>query len=715
MIDEFFSSSWYKVADLKPKLRNHVEIHRHQYRDELWYLLQDHAQEQSHLFSPESYFIIGMMNGNRTIQEIWDNLLTKLGDDCPTQDEVIQLFSQLHMSDVLQCHISPDVEELEKRYHKLKKKETLQRFLNPMAVKLPLFDPDRFLNWITPKLSIIPNSFIIFIYTLTLFSALVLGGIHWDELTEGVADRVLAPQNLLLLWFTFPLVKIMHEFGHGLAVKKWGGEVHEIGILFLVMMPVPYVNANASSAFRSKHKRMLVGATGMLIELFIASIALFFWILIEPSTLRAVLFNIMVIASVSTVLFNGNPLLRFDGYYILMDLLEIPNLASRSIKFLGYIAKKYLLGLHHTNTQENSFSIKSWLSFYGLASFLYRLFVAFVIIGFIASKFFVIGIILALWAFVLMVLFPLYKMMAFLIFNSQVQKQRLTTFLKSGAIVCLLGYLVFFLPIPYFTTSEGIIWVPDDAFVRTQHEGFIDQVIVAPGTTVKEGMTLLTLSNPTLKKRKKILEANIAELDARYFYLHETDYIEAIAALNEKQSVIKELDQIEIRLLDLNIKSRTKGIFILPDADDLPGRYLHRGDQIGYVLNNNSLKIRTIISQMNVDLVRNQSQEIVARLVHHIDTPLHASLFREIPQATDDLPSPALTRSGGGEIANNPGDDKGTKAFNKYFQFELLLHNKMPIDYFGERVYIRFRYADTPIWDQAYRKLKQYFLSLFNN
>ena len=155
-------------------------------------------------------------------------------------------------------------------------------------------------------------------------TAVLLAAIHWHDLTEDFMDRVLVPHNLLLLWLVFPVLKTLHEFGHAFATKVYGGEVHEMGVLLLVFTPCPYVDASAASAFRTKWHRIIVGAAGMIVELFLASLALFVWLNVEPGVVRAVTYNVMVIAGISTVLFNGNPLLRYDGYYIFADYLEIP-------------------------------------------------------------------------------------------------------------------------------------------------------------------------------------------------------------------------------------------------------------------------------------------------------------------------------------------------------------------------------------------------------
>jgi len=130
-------------------------------------------------------------------------------------------------------------------------------------------------------------------------------------------------------------VKALHELGHAYALKHWGGEVHELGLMFLVFLPVPYVDATGSASFGQKWQRALVGAAGIIVELLLSAIALFIWLNAEEGLVRAFAFNVMVIGGVSTVFFNGNPLLRFDGYYILSDLVEIPNLGDRSKRYLG--------------------------------------------------------------------------------------------------------------------------------------------------------------------------------------------------------------------------------------------------------------------------------------------------------------------------------------------------------------------------------------------
>ena len=241
-----------------------------------------------------------------------------------------------------------------------------------------------------------------------------------------------------------------------------------MGLTLLVFVPIPYVDASAAAAIRSKHRRMLVSAAGMMVELFLAAIALFVWLNVEPGLLRLAAFNIMLIGGVSTLLFNGNPLLRFDAYYILKDAIEIPNLASRSSRYITFLAKHYLLALPSESPATRA-GERGWLLFYGVASTLYRLLVTFGIILFIAGKFFVIGVLLAVWAAVMQIVVPAVKIMSFVLFNRALDQRRVRAVAVSTALLGALSAIVFLAPMPSATHAEGVLSLPEQARVQAWH------------------------------------------------------------------------------------------------------------------------------------------------------------------------------------------------------------------------------------------------------
>ena len=218
--------------------------------------------------------------------------------------------------------------------------------------------------------------------------------INLDALGSQSA-QLFTQQNLLLMAVLYPIVKAIHELGHAYAAKRWGGEVHEIGIMLLVFFPIPYVDASSSGLFSNKFARMTVGGAGIMVELGLAAIATLLWAASEPGIAQAAFYNVMVLCGVSTLLFNGNPLLKFDAYYVLADWWEEPNLQKVANGQLGYLIKKHLLRLPRATGLNRSVKQNSKLVSYSVLSYLYRTFIMFTIAVFVATQFFFVGVIMA--------------------------------------------------------------------------------------------------------------------------------------------------------------------------------------------------------------------------------------------------------------------------------------------------------------------------------
>ena len=149
------------------------------------------------------------------------------------------------------------------------------------------------------------------------------------DASGALMSRFFSLNNIALIWVTTILIKSIHELGHGLTCKHFGGEVHEVGVMLLVFTPYFFVNVSDSWVMPDRNKRILISAAGIYVELVLASLATLLWAVVQPGALQQELWNIMVIASVSTLIFNANPLMRFDGYYIMTDWIEVPNLSTQ--------------------------------------------------------------------------------------------------------------------------------------------------------------------------------------------------------------------------------------------------------------------------------------------------------------------------------------------------------------------------------------------------
>jgi len=706
-----FSQSWHRVAQLRPRIRPHAQIHRHHYRGQRWYVLQDHATGAFHRFQPSAHFVIGLMNGERTVDEIWQASLERLRDDAPTQDELIQLMAQLHSADILLCDVPPDAIELLERYHRKQSARRTQRWSSPLALRFPLVDPDRFLNRVVPFVRPVYGWLGAAVWSAVVVTAFILAITHWSELTENVSDRVLTPSNLVLLALLYPMIKLLHELGHALSTKVWGGEVHEMGIMLLVLMPIPYVDASAASAFRSRRRRVIVGAGGIIVELFLAGLAMFAWLNLQPGLLRAAAYNVMLIGGVSTLLINGNPLLRFDGYYILSDLLEIPNLAQRSQNHLSYLVDRYLFGLEDAESQATARGEGFWFTAYGIAGAIYRLFLFTAIILFIAGRFFFIGILLALWASFGLIVMPIYKAVNYVFASPKLSESRARAVLTAAGLLLAFLIIFFVVPMPSSTRAEGVIWIAEDSLVRAGTNGFIDEVLAQPGTRVREGQALITSHDPQLETRVQIIRLRVAELRAREEALRVSDQVEADIARQQMAAAQAELDRALQEQEALTLRAGRDGTLVLTRAEDLPGRFMRKGELLGYVIDLSSVTARVIVTQADVDLVRRQTESVSARLAENLnETP--ARILREVPQASDHLPSNLLGTAGGGQIAIDPRFQDGT-AMQTLFQFDIELLPEERLATVGGRVHVRFDHGKEPMARQVYRSIRQLLLRRF--
>lgn len=714
MSDALFSPSWYRVAGLKPRIRSHAAIHRHAYRGEVWFVLQDHAANRAHRFSRAAHHFIGLMDGNRTVQEIWEATHKQLGDAAPTQEDVIRLLGQLHAADALLCDVTPDAAEVFRRHQRHSRMEWRRRLWTPLALRFPLWDPDRFLERTLPAVRWLFGWPGVLLWLAVVGTGGVLMASHWTDLTEDVVDRVLAPQNLLLLWIVYPVVKALHELGHAYATKKWGGEVHEIGIMLLVLVPVPYVDASSAWGFRDKGKRMVVGAAGIAVELFLAALALFVWLAAESGAVRAVAYNVMLIGGISTLLFNGNPLLRFDGYYVLADAVEIPNLGTRANRYLGYLFQRYVLGARQADSPATAAGERAWLLGYGLAAAAYRLFIMFVIILFIAGKFFAVGVLLALWAIATQVAVPVGKSLDFLVSSPGLRRQRGRALGTTLAIVLGALVLLFAAPAPSWTRAQGVIWVPEEAQLRAGTDGFIERVLAEPGSEVVRGQPLVEASDPFLRTRVAVLEAQLRELAAQYDALITVDRVQAAMVREEMASVAANLERSRERAAQLVMKSPASGRLVVPNAADLPGRFVAKGQLVAYVIEHKPLTARVAVDQDDIALVRSRTRGVEVMLAGWDAEPLPASVRREVPGASRQLPSPALGSMGGGPYAVDPRDRNGVTALERVFQVELALPPEASSPYLGARVFVRFDHGYEPIALQVWRALRQLFLRRFD-
>ncbi|MCP4410662.1 MAG: HlyD family efflux transporter periplasmic adaptor subunit [Gammaproteobacteria bacterium] len=705
------SPDWAQVAELRPQLRQHVHTYPQVYRGERWYVLHDTSSGRHLRFNESAYAFIGRLDGELRVQEIWQIISALMGEDAPNQDEIYLILTQLFAIDALRSGLPVDAREFFKRYQRDKHLRLQKAVMSPLAIRIPLFDPDQLLNQLIPLVRPLFSWSGAVLWSVVVGFACLLALISLPALDAAINRDMLAPGNLVLMALLYVIVKLVHEFGHALTVKMWGGEVHEMGITLLVLMPVPYVDASAAWAFRDKHKRVLVGAVGILAELFLAALALLVWLIVEPGLVRDAALNVVMIGSVSTLLFNANPLLRFDGYYVFQDLAEIPNLYTRSGRYYTYLMQRYLFGLDQVRSPQTAHGERIWFSCYGLAAFLYRMVIMVTIALFLAKEYLVVGVALAAWSVTNQLLLPLVRGIRFLITGPALAGRRV----RAGAVTTLLASTVLavllFIPVSQTTRTDGVVWVPDQAQVFAETDGFVEQVLVTSGEQVDAGAPLLRMQAPLLQTRIEVFEAKRRGLEIRSNAERLQRRVQSQITREELASVEAELKLLRERSSALLVCSRVAGTVVLPEERTLQGNYLHQGQLVGYVVSPGRLIVRSVVRQAEIGLVRRKVSSVQVQLAERPGDTVEATILRQTPSSSAKLPSAALGAVGGGNIAVSNTDAGGRTAVEKVFRVDLELPVGLDVSGLGERAYVRFDHGAEPLARQWLRSGRQLLLS----
>ncbi|MCE5278440.1 MAG: PqqD family peptide modification chaperone [Planctomycetaceae bacterium] len=685
-----FSESWYRVTSLTPRLRGTVQVSRQFFRGQMWHVLQDPSSNQFFRLNEPAYMLVGLLDGKRTVEQAWKICNDKLADEAPTQGEVISLLGQLYTSNLLAAQVPPDARGLFNRHHQRVSREMRGRLSNLLFVRIPLLDPNNFLDrWAGALGGLFGPVGAVILLALVGAAAYLLAG-RGDELLSRGAG-VLETANLPLLYVSFIFIKLFHEFGHAFACKKFGlaggggGEVHAMGVMMLIFTPMPYVDASSAWALRSKFQRVIVGAAGMLVELGVAAVAAIVWAMTfspTPTPLNAIAYNVMFIAGVSTLLFNLNPLLRYDGYYILSDLLEIPNLAGRSKQYLYYLVKRYLWSVPKADNPAHSAGEKAWFLFYGPASTVYRVVVCVGILAFIADKLFFVGAILAVAAAGAWVAAPLGKFVYYLATSPELARVRGRAVAGVLLAAALLAGGLGLVRAGDTTRVEGVTEPRQMQVIYPAAEGVLQRIVATPGQNVTRGQVLAVLANPELEAQFKAHQHNRSALETQRAIARTENAAEVQVLDAMIEAMDKKIADLKGQLDSLTIKAPIDGLWVSPDLDRYEGAFLSRDRQIGVVADMDHLLIRAVAKQdvaavlMN-ELARDPGLNVEVRLQGRPDVtvggrPLGGRIEAIFKAAQENLPSAALGYAAGGSVQTKTDDRQGMTAAQAFFELRIV-------------------------------------------
>jgi putative peptide zinc metalloprotease protein len=710
MQESLFSPLWYRVAEQHPALRPEVRVHRQQMRDQRWYLLINAATGRQFRVNRKAYEFIGRCDGKLSVQQIWDELVERLRDDAPTQGEVIQSLSELDENELIAYETAPEAETLVRRRDERAQKK-VQGFVNPFALRIPLGDPSKIVAKLERLAPILFSRFALCAWLLMLGVAAIFAGSNWRALSAAAGDMN-TPRYILLAWACFPVIKGLHELSHALAVRRWGGEVLEAGFSLFVLVPAPYVDASASAAFALRYQRLVVAAAGIMVELAVAAVALVVWLNVQPGWARDVAFVTMFIASVSTVVFNANPLLRFDGYYMLCDALHLPNLDTRSKAWWMQATLRVLGHRSATSQVVAGAGERKWLVLYAPLAFVYRVLIAGTLVLWLGAYSATIGLIVGLVLAVTIVAKPAWA--AYTRVRDAVPAGARRKRAKLIAAVALNALLVVIcaVPLPFHTVASAVVWPPEQARLRIATDGFITKIHARDGQPVAAGEMLIKLEDPALIAEREKLQSRIEQLQAGRYNSAADNMEQARNAEEELTRAQSDLARIEGKIANLVLRAPAAGKLVLMRDVDMPGMFVRQGETIGYVLERADVSIRAAVPEYDAALVRDGVRRVEVRTADSREAA-PAAFVRDIPAATFELPSVVLGDRGGGPHATDPTDKDGLRTRDPVVLIDLTMPEKK-IERIGTRAWVRFDHGARPLAERWYRQARQLLLQHFN-
>ncbi len=702
-MEPLLSPDWYRVSALQPRLRQGVGVSRQIVRGEVWFVLSDPVSGKHHRFNDIAFGLISACDGERTLDQVWTRCAEQShapNTSTPTQGEALRVFSLAFAANLLMANVSPDAAALVRAQTKQQRQRT-RAAVNPLSFRVPLWNPDVFLNQHIARLrwlfSGAPGVVVIALAAL----GVVLLAFNASAVAVEAQSRLGSGTMWLALWLAYPVVKGLHEMAHAFAVKAYGGQVHEMGVTLLMLTPVPCVDASASVAFSNKQQRMAVAAAGIVVELVLATFALLLWLNLEAGGVKDAALAVLLIGGLSTLLVNGNPLLRFDGYHVLSDFLELPNWAQRSQALWRFLAKRWVLRQTAISPFEGDApGARPWLLAYAPLSWVYRAVLMAVLAVWLASVQPWLGLTAVAWALWSLCVQPIFLALRFVLHAPDLHGQRFKAVGLTALCSAALLLILFALPLPYRTQAPGVVWLSDEAMVRLGTDGFVEEYFAVDGEQVVVGQALLRLSNDVLQADAQRAQTALARLEVERAASFDTDAVRAGVANDALVRAQAEAGRLQERVNQLTVRAAAAGRVVISPGTSVLGQYLPQGHLVAHVLSADAALVKVMVRNEDIEQVRtvnssgaSPAERISVELAHLPRAHWAARWVASVPQASNNLPSAALGESAGGGIATDRSDKSGRTAREPRFQIDLRLDASSPAR-IGERCQVTFVHDD---------------------
>jgi putative peptide zinc metalloprotease protein len=443
------------------KVRPDLQVFEQKYEGKTFHVVKDPVCLRYYRFNKQEYYVFSLFDGQHTMEQARESFEEEFKPHRLEHQDLESFARQLVTAGLVQ-HEQPGAgKHLFTRRAKQRRLKRVAAITNILYMKIPIFDPDRVLTWMFKYLWWIFTTPFLILSVLFMLSAAIHVTLHFETFYAKLPayQEFFTWNSVLYMWISLGVVKVIHEFGHGLSCKAFKGECHEMGVLLMCLSPALYCNVTDAWTLADKWKRIIISFAGIYVELVIAATATFLW-WYTPAypVVNNIALAVMVLCSVSTVMFNANPLMRFDGYYMLADWLEIPNLREKANRYLNNLFLDKCLGIEVPPEQYMAPTRKWLFVIYAIASWVYRWVVMFGILWFLADflgpKLKILSQMLAIASLASLFIWPAYRVIKNISQRGRLPDMKAARVYVTFTVFLTLLVAFFFLPLPVSRIHE---------------------------------------------------------------------------------------------------------------------------------------------------------------------------------------------------------------------------------------------------------------------
>ena len=594
------------------------------------FAVKDQISNEFFRFSELELHILEALKQTITLAGLQASIKAKFGNTISDQ-EIVSYLNHLASDNLLVARRLGDGGRLFNQHTLLNSGNRWQQVLGLLSIKLPGIYPGSILNLLQPIGRLVFNPVSVLILLVGIFATALYAGLSFQTVWEKAPSigELLSVDHLLWVTIGFVMIKVVHELGHGLACQQMGHECSEMGVLLLVMIPCMYCDVSDMWTAKSRYKRMLVSLAGVFVELVFAAACFWGWYYSLDGPLHRFLFGMMLVASLNTLFVNGNPLMRYDGYYALSDWVGVPNLSAVSQASLSQWIDEFFFKKEPVSTLHRR---TGWLRLFAVASIVYRWFILFAI-GWAAWSFFEnqqlrsIGRV-AVGSLLILALIPILITIRRYLYAASRHGFRWLNTLAFLLILAVVAYGICKIHFSHRVSGVAQIQLASPRQIFAPASGQI-QPRCQDGDQIQRGDAIALISNDELTLEALLTQQQIDDATSKLSSLEMSDQTQAIAAEIEfwkqrKLSWQRKLNDIRGRQAELLITSPLDGQFVVEpyqpvsqevaqqslvvkegrwSAECQKGGFVKRGMNLGYVADPGLLEGVMKVSEQDIELI----------------------------------------------------------------------------------------------------------------